>query len=271
MYPYNFFFRLFFPSGVATADFPSPVAPIFCILLRHFNLSHVLFHHIHKPRFWPSRQLHPQHPSPNIPIIFPQYMSIPPQSRISCFLSKPSHLCSCPSDVFIPDLCPFLSLLMKILTSSTLPPPSPPPVFSSVPPSPPVQHCWYVSLPPYTFPFTLAGTRISQITPDILLQPFHPACTLFFTSLPHSPLLCTVEPRYLKSSTFATSSPCIFTVPLTCLSFTHTCILSFYYCLSFHFSPKRISSSPASLLPVPCSRCRSQCHLQTSWSMELPL
>ena len=53
----------------------------------------------------------------------------------------------------------------------------------------------------YTFPFTLAGTRLSQITPDILLQPFHPACTLFFTSLPHSPLLCTVEPRYLKSST----------------------------------------------------------------------
>ena len=34
----------------------------------------------------------------------------------------------------------------------------------------------------YTFPFTLAGTLLSQITPDILLHPFHPACTLFFTS-----------------------------------------------------------------------------------------
>ena len=44
----------FFPSGVATADFPFPVVPIVCILLRHFNLSHVLFHHIHKPPFWPS-------------------------------------------------------------------------------------------------------------------------------------------------------------------------------------------------------------------------
>ena len=81
----------FFPSGVATADFQFPVAPIVCILLLHFNLSHVLFHHIHKPPFWPSPfplswQLHPQHPSPNIPIIFPQYMSIPPQSRLSCFL-----------------------------------------------------------------------------------------------------------------------------------------------------------------------------------------
>ena len=48
-----FFFRLF-PSGVATADFPSPVVSSFCILFRHFNLSHVLFHHIHKPPFWPS-------------------------------------------------------------------------------------------------------------------------------------------------------------------------------------------------------------------------
>ena len=37
----------FFPSGVATADFPYPVtvAPIFYILLRHFNLSHVHFRH----------------------------------------------------------------------------------------------------------------------------------------------------------------------------------------------------------------------------------
>ena len=66
----------FFPSGVATADFPSPVVSINCIFLRHFNLSHVLFHHIHKPPFWPSPfplswQLHHQHPSPNIPIIFP--------------------------------------------------------------------------------------------------------------------------------------------------------------------------------------------------------
>ena len=48
-----FFFRLF-PSGVATADFPSPVVSINSIFLRHFNLSHVLFHHIHKPPFWPS-------------------------------------------------------------------------------------------------------------------------------------------------------------------------------------------------------------------------
>ena len=110
-----FFFRLF-PSGVATADFLSPVSPINCILLRHFNLSHVLFHHIHKPPFWPSPfplswQRHPQHPSPNIHIIFPPKVSIPSQSCLSCFLSKLSHLC-CPSDVLIPDLVHSCHILM---------------------------------------------------------------------------------------------------------------------------------------------------------------
>ena len=35
----------------------------------------------------------------------------------------------------------------------------------------------------YTFPFTLAGNLLSQITPNTLLHPFHHACTLFFISL----------------------------------------------------------------------------------------
>ena len=70
------FFRLF-SSVVATEDFTSQVVPNVCILPRLFNLSHVLFHHIHEPPVWPSPfplswQLHPQHPSPNIPIISPR-------------------------------------------------------------------------------------------------------------------------------------------------------------------------------------------------------
>ena len=48
----------------------------------------------------------------------------------------------------------------------------------------------------YTFPFTLAGNLLSQITPDTLPHPFHPACTLFFTSLSQLPLSCTVDPKY---------------------------------------------------------------------------
>ncbi|KAI5608416.1 zinc finger SWIM domain-containing protein 7 [Silurus asotus] len=40
------------------------------------------------------------------------------------------------------------------------------------------------------------NTLLSHITPAItLLHPIHPSCTLFFTSVTHSPLLCTVDPR----------------------------------------------------------------------------
>ena len=79
-----FFFRLL-PSTVATADFPSQFGPNFCILLRHFNHCHVLSHRIHKRPFYPSPlplswEFHPQHPSPNIPITFPQNFSNPTQS-----------------------------------------------------------------------------------------------------------------------------------------------------------------------------------------------
>ena len=35
----------------------------------------------------------------------------------------------------------------------------------------------------YTFPFTLAGNLLSQITPDTFLYLFHPACTFLFTFL----------------------------------------------------------------------------------------
>ena len=64
----------------------------------------------------------------------------------------------------------------------------------------------------YTFSFTLAGNLLSQITPDTLLHPFHPACTLFFTSLSQPPLICTVDPKYLNSFTLGTFTSSIFTV-----------------------------------------------------------
>ena len=35
----------------------------------------------------------------------------------------------------------------------------------------------------YTFPFTLAGNHLSQITPDTVLHQFHPVFILLFTSL----------------------------------------------------------------------------------------
>ena len=51
----------------------------------------------------------------------------------------------------------------------------------------------------YTFPFTLAGDLLLQITADAFLHPFHPACHLFFTSLSQPSLSCTVNPKYLNS------------------------------------------------------------------------
>ena len=81
--------------GFSTADFLSPFC---CILFRHFNHCHVLSHRIHKLPLRPSPfplscQFHPQHPSPNFPIIFRPYMSIPSQSCLPpYFLPKPSHL-----------------------------------------------------------------------------------------------------------------------------------------------------------------------------------
>ena len=63
----------------------------------------------------------------------------------------------------------------------------------------------------YTFPFTLAGNLLSQITSDTLLHPFHPACTLFFTSLSQLSFSCTIDPKYLNSFTFGTFVISIFT------------------------------------------------------------
>ena len=73
----------------------------------------------------------------------------------------------------------------------------------------------------YTFPFTLAGSLLSQITPDTLLYSFHPACTLFFTSLSQSPLSYTVDPKYLNSFALDTFASSIFTVSSSFSPFMH--------------------------------------------------
>ena len=67
----------------------------------------------------------------------------------------------------------------------------------------------------YTFPFTLAGNLLSQITPDTFLHPFHPACTLFYTSLSQPPLSCTVYLKYLNFFTLRTFVSSIFTASLS--------------------------------------------------------
>ena len=95
---------------------------------------------IEEPHFRPtpfplSWQFHPQHSSPNRPIIFPSCMSKPLQFGLSCVLSKLSHGQPVPS-LWCTHFWsgPFFSLLTWIIKSSTLPSSSPD--FSSVPPSP---------------------------------------------------------------------------------------------------------------------------------------
>ena len=67
----------------------------------------------------------------------------------------------------------------------------------------------------YTFPFTLAGNLLLQITPETFLHPFHPACILLFTSLSQLPLSCTVDPKYLNSFTLGTFLSSLFIVSLS--------------------------------------------------------
>ena len=83
----------------------------------------------------------------------------------------------------------------------------------------------------YTFSFSLAGNLLSQITSDILLHPFHPACTLFFTSLSQPPLSCTVDPKYLNFFTLGTFVSFIFTVLSLFPPFMHR--YSFFDLLTF--------------------------------------
>ena len=73
----------------------------------------------------------------------------------------------------------------------------------------------------YTFPFTLAGNLLSQITPDTFLHPLHPACTLLFTFLPQLPLSYTVHPKYLNSFTLGIFVSSIFTLSSSFRQFTH--------------------------------------------------
>ena len=117
-----------------------------------------------------------------------------------------------------------------------------------------------------TFPLTLAGNFLSQIIPDILLYPFHPACTLFFTSLSQPPLSCTVDPKYLNSFTLGTFASSIFTVSSPFPPFTHKYLvfdlLTFIPLFPMHTSRILIS---APLLPW--SLYKSQYHQQTVSSM----
>ena len=99
----------------------------------------------------------------------------------------------------------------------------------------------------YTFPFTLAGNLLSQITQDTFLYPFHPACTLFFSSHSQLPLPCTVDSKYLNSFTLGTFVSSIFTVSSSFSPFMQRYLVFDLLTLSLFF-PIYISSI---LVPAP--------------------
>ena len=117
----------------------------------------------------------------------------------------------------------------------------------------------------YTFFFILAGNLLSQITLDTFLHSFHPACTLFFTSLSQLPLFYTVDPKYLNSFTLGTFVSSIFAVSS---SFLHLCtdIRSLTNLLSSLFFPMHTSRILFSAPLLLWSLCKSQYHQQTAWS-----
>ena len=73
----------------------------------------------------------------------------------------------------------------------------------------------------YTFPFILVGNLLSQITPNTFFYTFHPACTLFFTSLSLPPLSCTVDSKHLNIFTVGIFLSSIFTISWSLSPFTH--------------------------------------------------
>jgi len=100
--------------------------------------------------------------------------------------------------------------------------------------------------------FNLADNFLSHTTPNALLQPCHPACTLLLTSSSQLPSTLTTVPRYLKWSTFFTFFPCIYAVPCSAPR-TWKQLSSIFL---------RILQAPLYLL------CAKLCHLKPSYLME---
>lgn len=78
----------------------------------------------------------------------------------------------------------------------------------------------------------------------------HSACTLFFISPLHSPLLRMAEPRYFRSPIFTISTPPMFHPSP---SHSHTCILFYFNWFSFFFSLAHTSTDSLLSLQIPVS------------------
>ena len=112
----------------------------------------------------------------------------------------------------------------------------------------------------YTFPFTLAGNLLSQITTDTLHHLFHPACTLLYLPLSTTaPLILNNYIPLLLALLYPPSS-------LFLHHFLHLCtdIRSLTYLLSSLFFPMHTSRILVSALLPSWSLRKSQYHQHTA-------
>ena len=95
----------------------------------------------------------------------------------------------------------------------------------------------------YTHHLSSVHVHTTSVLPLVFsLQTFPPVLSLWCTHSRSCPFVSLLM-KIMKSSTFATSSPCILTVPLSRLSFTHM----YSVFLLFTFVPLLSNASPASL------------------------
>ena len=210
-------FGLSLQSGVATAYHHPPNLSVFNICLLCTNFLHIFFYYSTSTNLLFGLPLL-FFPGNSISIIFfPTY-------SWSFLMTCPYHL-SLPSLIFIPNRFTLTVLLMRsfLILSFLVTPIANLNIFISA--TSISSTCFFVTATIsspytiaglttklYTFPFTLAGNLLSQITPDTFLHPFYPACTLFFISLSQPPLSCSVDLKYLNFFTLGTFLSSIVTV-----------------------------------------------------------
>lgn len=166
---------------------------------------------------------------------FLQPIHYPSSAHVQTISASLNHLMTCPSDILVSILCHFL--LLSFVSAK-------PHITASFIPS----YKSFLSHLQISFCHSILDTRLHLL----------PACTVFFVSLSHSPFGL-VDPRYLNSSIFSTST-CSFSAPPVSLSFTHTsCLALTDFCSS---SLQSIPPSYQTLPPDHYFHCRSKCQLE---------
>ena len=190
-------------------DCPSPLRSVLGVLLLHASCAEVFRDAIFPPPFWaasPSSSNLQYLDSPAYITVFPSFhMAKPAQSALSDLSHKCSHLHSPPDDGVFNAIKPrFSQENLKIFISATS-------IFLSWPLVTATVSIQYSIagriIVLYILPFTAAGNFLSHMIPVTCLYAPNPAWIPFATSFSVPPSICTVDLRYLKSSTLLSWLP----------------------------------------------------------------